>query len=398
MEEKYYSPEKILAGHAKPISYEAMKALGEFLENRICKIKCVDGSYGTGFFCNIPYNEWDNLRVLMTNNHILKLNDILPGKQIEFSLFNDKKSYKILIDESRKIFTNEKYDLTIIEMKKNDGLNKNSFFDLDNQIFNDNAKIIFKNEQIYLLHYPKGIEMTSSLGLIKSISEDDYTIQHLCSSEEGSSGGPLINATKFEVIGIHKGGAKNAKNYNLGTLLKKPIEQFKIKINLEINQIKEEIKMVEKENMIDNEKNLYEDINNDVEILPLDSVQYDYNYKTIIIGDSGVGKTCLSHRACIGQFHEKLPSTIGFEYCPFVVKYQKKIIKLEIWDTCGQEAYRSLIYSFFNNASLAIIVYAINNRKSFTSIDEWIRQCKTLCSPDTKIILVGNKNDVGEDE
>ena len=220
MEEKYYSPEKILAGHAKPISYEAMKALGEFLENRICKIKCVDGSYGTGFFCNIPYNEWDNLRVLMTNNHILKLNDILPGKQIEFSLFNDKKSYKILIDESRKIFTNEKYDLTIIEMKKNDGLNKNSFFDLDNQIFNDNAKIIFKNEQIYLLHYPKGIEMTSSLGLIKSISEDDYTIQHLCSSEEGSSGGPLINATKFEVIGIHKGGEKMQKTIILGHCLK----------------------------------------------------------------------------------------------------------------------------------------------------------------------------------
>ena len=69
-------------------------------------------------------------------------------------------------------------------------------------------------------------------------------------------------------------------------------------------------------------------------------------------------------------------------------------LKLEIWDTCGQEADRSLIKSFFNNSSLAIIVYAVNSKKSFTSIDEWIRQCRNLCSPNTKFFLIGNKNDV----
>ena len=70
---------------------------------------------------------------------------------------------------------------------------------------------------------------------------------------------------------------------------------------------------------------------------------------------------------------------------------------MEIWDTCGQEAYRSLIKSFFTNSSLAIIVYAIDDRKSFDSIEEWIRQCRSLCSPETKFFLIGNKNDV-EDE
>ena len=82
MEKKDYSPEKILAGYSKPISYEVMKVLTELLENRICIIKCVDRGIGTGFFCFIPYqNEWEPFMALMTNNHVIKLNDILPGKK-----------------------------------------------------------------------------------------------------------------------------------------------------------------------------------------------------------------------------------------------------------------------------------------------------------------------------
>ena len=148
----------------------------------------------------------------------------------------------------------------------------------------------------------------------------------------------------------------------------------------------------------DSEKEKNDEISKDFEILSSDSAQYDYNYKIIIIGDSGVGKTCLTYRATSGEFREKMAATIGFEYFPFVVKYKNKILKLEIWDTCGQEAYRSLIKSFFNNSSLAIIVYAVDNKKSFSSIDEWIRQCRSLCSPDTRFFLIGNKNDVEEEK
>ena len=155
----------------------------------------------------------------------------------------------------------------------------------------------------------------------------------------------------------------------------------------------------EKEPTNDNsEKEKNDEISKDFEILSSDSAQYDYNYKIIIIGDSGVGKTCLTYRATSGEFREKMAATIGFEYFPFVVKYKNKILKLEIWDTCGQEAYRSLIKSFFNNSSLAIIVYAVDNKKSFSSIDEWIRQCRSLCSPDTRFFLIGNKNDVDEEK
>ena len=148
-----------------------------------------------------------------------------------------------------------------------------------------------------------------------------------------------------------------------------------------------------------NEKeNASDSIVNDFEVLPSDTSFYDYNYKIIIIGDSGVGKTCLTLRATSGEFKEKLSATVGFEYLPFVVKYKDKILKLEIWDTCGQEVYRSLIRSFFHNSSLAIIVYSVDDKKSFTSIDEWIRQCRSLCSPDTKFFLIGNKNDIDREK
>ncbi len=135
----------------------------------------------------------------------------------------------------------------------------------------------------------------------------------------------------------------------------------------------------------------------DLEILPSDYIKYDYNYKVIVIGDSGVGKTSVNYREKKREFLEKISPTLGFEYFPFVLKYKEKVIKLEIWDTCGQESYRSLIKSFFTNSSLAIIVYAIDDLKTFNSVDEWIRQCKTLCSPETKFVLIGNKADV-EDE
>jgi small GTP-binding protein len=136
----------------------------------------------------------------------------------------------------------------------------------------------------------------------------------------------------------------------------------------------------------------------DVQILPTDYIKYDYNYKVIVIGDSGVGKTSVTYRATKREFLEKISPTLGFEYFPFVLKYKEKVIKLEIWDTCGQESYRSLIKSFFTNSSLAIIVYAIDDLKSFNSVDEWIRQCKTLCSPETKFVLIGNKADVDDEK
>ena len=146
------------------------------------------------------------------------------------------------------------------------------------------------------------------------------------------------------------------------------------------------------------EKKVEEELDNNYEKLPQDYQKSDFNYKIIIIGDSGVGKTCLMNYATKGEFINKVSPTLGFDYNPFVLRYKEKVIKLEIWDTCGQEAYRSLIDGFFNNSSLAIIVYGINDEKTFNSVNGWIRQCKNKCSPETKFVLIGNKADLDKEQ
>jgi len=90
-------------------------------------------------------------------------------------------------------------------------------------------------------------------------------------------------------------------------------------------------------------------------------------------------------------------ATIGFEYFTFNIKLKETIIKLQIWDTCGQEFYKSLISSFYRNTSLAIIVYSIDNQKSFDDLDMWLKDLKANSSPDVKIFLIGNKVDLEEE-
>ena len=142
------------------------------------------------------------------------------------------------------------------------------------------------------------------------------------------------------------------------------------------------------------EKNSQDFSMNDFKILPRDFAEPNNTYKVIIIGDSGVGKSCLANRVITGEFKENENPTIGFEYCPLLVKYKDRIIKLELWDTCGQEIFRSLIKTFYINSAMAIIVYSIDEKHTFDSIPEWIRQCRNLCSPDIKLMLIGNKKDL----
>ena len=124
---------------------------------------------------------------------------------------------------------------------------------------------------------------------------------------------------------------------------------------------------------------------------------YEVNFKIIVIGNSGVGKTCITNVAVRNLFSDKYQATIGMEIFSLFVKLNDKVIKLQIWDTCGQEIYRSLITNFYRSSSLAIIVYAINQKESFKDLDLWIKELKLNNSPDTKLMLVGNKLDLEEE-
>ena len=136
------------------------------------------------------------------------------------------------------------------------------------------------------------------------------------------------------------------------------------------------------------------DIDFTYEILPDDFLQYDLSFKIIVIGDSGVGKSCLTNRATTNLFEDTYNATVGFEFLSFNVKIDEKVIKLQIWDTCCQELYRSLITNFYRNSSLAIIVYAINSKDSFEDIEMWLRELRTHSNPDAKVFLIGNKLDL----
>lgn len=131
-----------------------------------------------------------------------------------------------------------------------------------------------------------------------------------------------------------------------------------------------------------------------VEILEEDHSQFDLSFKLIVIGDSGVGKSCLTMKATKDIFNEESQATVGFEFYSFNMKINDKIIKLQIWDTCGQEVYRSLISNFYRNAGLAIIVYSITSEKSFENINLWLKELKNHSSPDIKVIIIGNKLDL----
>jgi Ras-related protein Rab-6A len=131
------------------------------------------------------------------------------------------------------------------------------------------------------------------------------------------------------------------------------------------------------------------------EILDKDA-KVDLKFKVIVLGNNGVGKSCLSMRATQNIFKEEYQLTLGTEIYNFKVKINDKSINLMIWDTCGQEKYKSLIKNYYQNSSLAIIVYSVVDQISFDEVNEWYKQIKLNTSADCKIFLIANKVDLPE--
>ena len=189
--------------------------------NCICKI---DGNKaGTGFFCKIKRGE-ELIPVLITNYHVIDDNYMKQNKYLKFYI-NDK-SHIIDLNSESKIYSssNNEYDMMIIRLK--DG-QVNNYLDIDENIFEDNSENYYENDSIYILHYANAEEAKVSFG--KGIKKlDNYDIKHLCHTEPGSSGGPILSRMTNKVIGIHKGSIGRGKcDYNIGTFLKYPLNEVK---------------------------------------------------------------------------------------------------------------------------------------------------------------------------
>ena len=125
-------------------------------------------------------------------------------------------------------------------------------------------------------------------------------------------------------------------------------------------------------------------------------VNFDYLLKYIIIGDAAVGKSNLLLRYAHGQFKPEYQLTIGVEFGAKNIQINNQIFRIQIWDTAGQENFRSITRAYYKNSVCALVVYDISSRETFEHVTTWIEDCKNQSPKTIFMVLVGNKCDLND--
>ena len=302
---KELKKESTLVGHGEPITRTEIFNLLN-MEKSMCKIiieKCQDNQIkkgiANGFFCEIEKEDCPIKHALFTSNHILNEDNIKPGNTIKIEYFN-KSSYEektIKIDKKRRVYTNKDYDYTCIEIFSSDGIA--NFFKIDPILFDD-KKGNLQNSDIFILQYPDGNELSFTYGKIKLLKDDD--IIHTASSNEGTSGSPIIRRNKENyVIGLHYDGIKNFEiidySFSIGTIFDSILDDIykpnEIERIYKVKDNEQEIKLLHDYNLINpfgielldklysqtkelNKKIIDENI--DIYVNG-EKIKFDYNYK-----------------------------------------------------------------------------------------------------------------------
>ncbi|PKA47250.1 Ras-related protein RABA1f [Apostasia shenzhenica] len=121
---------------------------------------------------------------------------------------------------------------------------------------------------------------------------------------------------------------------------------------------------------------------------------YDYLFKVVLIGDSGVGKSNLLSRFTKNEFSLESKSTIGVEFATRSIHVDDKIIKAQIWDTAGQERYRAITSAYYRGAVGALLVYDVSRHITFENVQRWLKELRDHTDANIVIMLVGNKADL----
>ena len=122
--------------------------------------------------------------------------------------------------------------------------------------------------------------------------------------------------------------------------------------------------------------------------------QFDYTFKIVMIGDSGVGKSCILLRFADDKFNENFYATIGVDFRFKHISIDGKNVKLQIWDTAGQERFKTITSAYYRGADGIIIVYDITDRSSFAHIKDWLDDVSKYTDDDPFKIIIGNKCDL----
>ncbi|KAL6991262.1 Ras-related protein RABA1c [Sarracenia purpurea var. burkii] len=121
---------------------------------------------------------------------------------------------------------------------------------------------------------------------------------------------------------------------------------------------------------------------------------YDYLFKVVLIGDSGVGKSNLLSRFTRNEFSLESKSTIGVEFATRSLTVDGKVIKAQIWDTAGQERYRAITSAYYRGAVGALLVYDVTRHSTFENVERWLRELRDHTDPNIVVMLIGNKSDL----
>ncbi|KAL1817902.1 hypothetical protein ACET3Z_020476 [Daucus carota] len=121
---------------------------------------------------------------------------------------------------------------------------------------------------------------------------------------------------------------------------------------------------------------------------------YDYLFKVVIIGDSGVGKSNLLSRFTKNEFSLDSKSTIGVEFATRSIRVDDKVVKAQIWDTAGQERYRAITSAYYRGAVGALLVYDVTRHVTFENVERWLKELRDHTDANIVIMLVGNKADL----
>jgi len=126
------------------------------------------------------------------------------------------------------------------------------------------------------------------------------------------------------------------------------------------------------------------------------SLDFDYLLKFIVIGDSSVGKSNIISKYKEDKFDEKGQPSIGVQFIAKNVVIENTTFRLQVWDTAGQESFRSMTRIYYKNSSCAFIVYDITEKESFNHVESWISECKKIAPETVLLVLIGNKSDLNE--